>query len=258
MKIYLDYIFIENFSITIITLYQMKKLLDVNTNLKRIIMSSLISSIYVVLMIFLKINFMNYLISKIILIQFIVYIAFNPKDIKLLIVETIKFLIINILNIGMICFLSNFINIKVNNIVQKLSIYFFIFFVGNYMIKYFCKLLKNKQNTQIYNVQMKILGRVIQYIAFLDTGNTTFCYTYNLPVIFAKLPKNIKDEDLSKLNNINIIVQTINGKQEKKGYLIEELFIKEINEVKKVIVIFVEDSIFDNSKYNMILNKKII
>lgn len=258
MKIYLDCIFIENFLITIIVLYQMKKILSVNSNCKRIIIASLISSIYMVVMIFLKISLMNYLICKIILVQIIVYIGFSSKTIKMLIVNSVKFLVINIFNVGIIYFLSNFINIKVNNGVQKIGIYLLTFVIVNYTVKYFSKLLKNKENMEVYNIEMKMLGKTIHYKGFIDTGNTAFCYMYNLPVIFASWPKNIKCKELNKLKDVNIMVETLNGKQEKKGYLIEELFIKEKNEIKKSIVIFVEEKYFDSSKYNMILNKKII
>ena len=81
---------------------------------------------------------------------------------------------------------------------------------------------------------------------------------YNLSVIFASMPKEIKYKELNKLKSVNIIIETINGKQEKTGYLIEELFIKEINEIKKCIVIFVDEKYFSSSRYNMILNKKIL
>ena len=258
MKIYLDYIFIENLLITIITLYQMKNILDVNTSVKRIIIASLISATYIVIMIFLKINFMNYLVCKIILVQIIIYIAFNSKSIKMLIVNSIKFLIINIFNIGTMYFLSNFINVTVNNIIQKIGIYILTFIIVNYIVKYLSNLVKNKQNMEIYDVKMKLFEKTINYKGFLDTGNTVFCYIYNLPVIFASIPKEIKYKELNKLKSLNIIIETINGKQEKIGYLIEELFIKEINEIKKCIVIFVDEKYFSSSRYNMILNKKIL
>lgn len=255
MKIYLDYIFIENFLITILTLLEARKILGINCKTKRIIFSAMVSALYITVMILLKLNFMNYLLCKVILIQIIVFIAFKPESIKEVITITIKFFLINVFNIGVIYVICNFVGFEVQNTVQKIFVYLLAFGIGSYLIFYFMKILKNKTNTEIYDVEVEILGNKIKYKGFLDTGNTAFCYTYNLPIIFAQYTNNV-EEKLKSLTSIDICIKTLNGRREQKGYLIDNVNIKEKNITKRAIVVFVEEDEISNRRYNMILNNK--
>lgn len=255
MKIYLDYIFIENFLITILTLLEAKKILRINCKTKRIIFASIVSALYVTIMILLKLNFMNYLLCKVILVQIIIFIAFKPQSIKEIITYSIKFFLINVFNIGIIYVVFNFLGFEIKNTAHKLFVYLLAFVIGSYTILYFIKVLKNRTNTEIYDVEIEILGEKIKYKGFLDTGNTAFCYTYNLPVIFAEYVNNL-EKKLNSLTKIDICINTLNGRTEKKGYLIDNVSIKEKNITKKVIVVFVRKEEISSTKYNMILNNK--
>ena len=75
MTIYLEYVFIENLIMDYFILKETNEIAKLHVNNKRIILASLFSSIYVVLMLVFKLEVLNYAISKILLAMCTVYIG---------------------------------------------------------------------------------------------------------------------------------------------------------------------------------------
>ena len=260
MKIYIDYIFIENFFITLLCLYETKNFIQKNTKGKRIFMGAIISSAYVVLMLVLKVKILNFWTIKLLLSFVVIYIVFLPKKIKEELKITIIYWIVCFLNLGTIYGLENFFNIDKIAIKNKLLIYVVSFSLTFIMVKGIGLLVEGKKRAEQdeYTVRLTINGRIIYFNAFLDTGNNSFCYLKNLPVVFAEKPNNISIEELIKLDKVTIKVQTINGKSIETGYVFKELEIYDSNlkQLRDAIIVFVDNSKFIGGSYNMILNKR--
>ena len=79
MKIYLELFLVLNFILDFILLYGTKKLLKRKTSVKRILLSSIIGSISVLLL-FVELTAIKLLITKIILSIFLILISFGVKN----------------------------------------------------------------------------------------------------------------------------------------------------------------------------------
>ena len=82
MIVYADVIFIENILMNYIILYVCSKGLKIKIKNVRLIISSLIGSIYVIAILFFKKAILQGIFFKILLSLMMIMIAFNPKNIK--------------------------------------------------------------------------------------------------------------------------------------------------------------------------------
>ena len=118
MIIYADVIFIENILMNYIILYTCAKGLKIKIRNIRLIISSLIGSIYVIAILFSKIDILQGVFCKILLSLIMIIIAFNPKEEKKGIIYFIMFYVISFVFGGTSFALMYFINPKniiVNN-----------------------------------------------------------------------------------------------------------------------------------------------
>ena len=113
-----------------------------------------------------------------------------------------------------------------------------------------------KNNDLIYDVKIELNEKVYKYKAFLDTGNSVFSYTNNLPVIFAEV---LDDEILTELENkeyFHIRTVTLSNETSKKAYIFNKVEVTKNNKTwfVKTAVVFEKAKLSRDNSYNMLLN----
>ena len=231
------------------------------TKLSNLVLASLISSIYVVVMIVFKISELNWFLSKLFLAVIICYISFKPKDIPQQLKQIILFFLISIINVGTIVVIKNLTNIQIVSGVRKIILYIVMYGISTFITKTLWKIYERNINLEelIYNVEFAINKKVYKYKGFLDTGNTVYSFTENVPIIFAEIKEGQK-QDLLK-HNKKTLVQTItlSANSEKTAYIVEEIKISKGNQnyVVKAGIVFENINLSKTQDYNMILNYKL-
>lgn len=259
INIQIDLIFIQNIIINYILITQTEILIATKTSIVKKLSASFIGASYVVIMLIYKIKSLDYLIAKIMLVFIIIYIAFMPKKTKRLIKQTYIFLIISTINVGTINILKQVVNLHSNEIYIEIIIYTLSFLISKQIAIRTWRLYKHrlKSNNLIYNVKIKLYKSTLSYKAFLDTGNTVTSKGKN--IIFARESKEFKKEK-QKLKKIKILVKTISSSKGYTAYIPKKVMI-EVNQdyrkIQSIGVVFLEDAMFTNQEYNMILNNNI-
>ena len=82
ITIYLDIIFLENVIMNSIILYAAAIILKIKTKFIRIFISSIIGSIYAIILYITNLKIYTSIISKILLSIIMVYVAYNPQNVK--------------------------------------------------------------------------------------------------------------------------------------------------------------------------------
>ena len=214
MTIYIDIVLIENLIMNYIILFATSIIAKVKPKHMRLIIASLIGAIYAVLayMNILKIYFN--IILKIVLSIIIIYIAFNPKNIKILMKQLLLFYLTSFVFGGTAFFLIYVV--KPQNIIMRNGV-----FVGTYPLKIAMlgavvgfavivltfKILKNRLSKKnlLCNINIKLNKKEIKTTALIDTGNLLKDPISNTPVIIAEhtlLYDAIPKEILNNLENI--------------------------------------------------------
>ena len=204
MTIYLDIIFIENILMNYIILFATLVILKAKNKWQqiRLLVSGVIGSVYAII-VYLDI------LAKAILSIVMVYVAFNPQNIKQLFKQLLIFYLISFIFGG--CTFALIYFIKPENVQMRNGV-----FVGMYPIKVAIiggvigfiitqiafKINKNKLNTKntIFDIQIYYEDKTINIKALLDSGNMLKDPVSEIPVIIIEkeimykiIPKNILD-----------------------------------------------------------------
>lgn len=259
LNVYIDLIFIQNIVINYILLTQTEILLTKKTSKTKKILASTVGAIYVVIMIIFKLSILNYIIAKFFLVIIIVYISFIPKDIKMFFKQIYLFLIISIINVGTVNILKQILNIKSKEIYLEIIIYILSFIISKKIALKTWTLYKHrlKSNNLIYDVKIKLNISTLNYTAFLDTGNTVTSRRKN--VVFVRDDIALEKEK-NKLKSFDVIVKTISADKTYKAYIPKKISIKANKEyinIQNVGIVFLDNRMFVNKEYNMILNNNI-
>lgn len=222
MTIYLDIILCENLLMNYIILFATYVIIKpkIKHPQIRIILSSLIGSIYAVIVYLNILSIYSNLFAKIILSIVMVYIAFNPKNAKILLKQMIIFYLVSFIFGGCTFALIYFINPE--NVKMKNGV-----FVGMYPLKVGLvagviaftitqiafKINKNKLNNKntFFNIQLYYKNRSIIVKALLDSGNMLKDPISQTPVII------VEKESLYKIipaRVLNYIENVIGGGDE--------------------------------------------
>lgn len=256
MIIYLDYLFIENVIFDFIILKEVSKLAKIKSNNKRIFLATIVSSIYVVIMLLFKLKELNYFISKILLAFVTVYIAFKPEKPAFYIKLILLFFTVSIVNIGALIVLKSLLGISELSGISKIVIYVFVYLIGELIVGRLWKLYSSEvtKDNLNYTVILKVDGKNYEYEGFLDTGNTV--YSHGMPVIFAevfdeRIETNLKDKEYFEVKTV-----TLGSISSKKAYVFDDIQIIGKNErwCVKAGVVFETSKIAKYNNYNMILN----
>ena len=218
MSIYLDIIFLENILMNYIILFA--TLVIVKSKAKhlqlRLIISSVIGSIYAIIVYLNIFKIYSNIIAKIILSIVMVYAAFGATNIKKLLKDLLVFYLVSFIFGG--CTISLIYFLKPENVKMKNGV-----FVGTYPIKVALiagviafvitqvafKINKNKLgDVTLLNVELFLGEKSIMVKAFLDSGNLLKDPISNYPVIV------VEQKELEKLipkETLNYISKTTGG-----------------------------------------------
>lgn len=283
MTIYVDVVLIENLLMNYIILFATGVILKIKIKHIRLILASLVGAIYTIIAYVSALKIYSNIFLKFVLSLIIIYIAFNPKDVKRLFKFTLIFYLTSFVFGGAAFALIYIVKpqeiLKNNGLVlnsNSLKVIFISAIFAFVIITIGFKVVKNKISAKdMYcHIRIKLNQKEIETKAMIDTGNFLKEPITNTPVIvvehtllydcmpkeilnhlenilggdFSEIPENIKEEYMSKLK---VIPFSSLGKQ--NGMLIgikpEYLkIIKEEQEIKKENVIL--------GIYNKSLTKK--
>ncbi len=251
MKIYVDLILILNFTLDLILLMSVKILLRRNTTLFRLILSSFIGSL-TILLLFINLNtfLFKFIISIIMLL-----IAFSFKNIKYFIKNFIFFYLTSIILGGFLYFLNiefSYSNIGLIFINKGLSINFiFLILISPIIIIIYIKQVKELKNN--YNNYYKLTiyfidNKVKNYIGYLDTGNILKDPYTNKPIILINYFKN-------NYKKILVPYKTVNKSDLLECFKVDKIFIN--NKYIKNVLIGLSKNKIEIDGVDCILNQNI-
>ena len=215
MTIYIDIVLIENLIMNYIILFTTAVVLKIKVNHISLILASLLGAGYSIIAYMGIIKVYSSIILKIILSVLIIYIAFNPQNIKKMCKDLLLFYLVSFV-FGGAAFALIYI-IKPQNILMKNGL-----FLGTYTLKTvmlgavvaFCiiigafAIIKNKisKKDMFCEIEILINQKKIKTKAMIDTGNMLKEPITNVPVIvvehillYSCMPKEI-------LNNLKEIM----------------------------------------------------
>lgn len=237
MTIYIDIIIVENLIMNYIILYATGLISKCKIYYLRIFFASAIGATYVVIQYISKLNIYSNSLIKLILSIIIVFIAFNPQNIKKMFKQLILFYLATFTFGGVATYLIYVL--KPQNVIMKNGMY-----VGTYVLKVIFigailgtvilivafKISKNKitKKDVICKVKIKLNGKEIVLNTMVDTGNMLKEPITGNPVVvvekvvlydlipkeilnniesilggdFEKIPENIKNEYIPRLKII--------------------------------------------------------
>ncbi len=256
MDIYLEYIFLENVIMDFVIIKETLEIAKIRLRNKRIILASIISSLYVVIMLYFKVREMNFVISKIFLMLVTMYIATDVKSVKSYLKGIMLFFMVSAINLGIYICISNIFNISANRGLEKALVYIATYYLGNKSLFKLWQMYKVELNKRElnYTVELNIGGELYIFNGFLDTGNTV--YSHGMPVIFAEVIDEKMLEGLGKLECFDVKTVTLGNVCTKKAYILEGIKISSKKQywVVKAGVVFETRQLSKLNNYNMILN----
>lgn len=180
MTIYIDVIIVENLIMNYIILYATGTISKVKISYLRIFCSSLIGAIYAITEYTFKLNIYSNIIIKTILSVIIIYVAFNPQNIKKMCKQLIIFYVTTFTFGGIATYLIYVL--KPQNIIIKNGMYVGIYvlkvifigaIIGTIILFIAFKQVKSKitKKDMICKIKIKINGKEKTLDAMVDTGN---------------------------------------------------------------------------------------
>lgn len=180
MTIYLDVVLLENLCMNYIILFATGYIMKIKMKHWRVVLSSLLGSIYAVISYLEILPIYSNLFMKILLSIGMVYLAFSPKGVKSLTKQLVLFYLTSFVFGG--CAFAMLYFIKPQNILMKNGVY-----VGTYPLKigllgglvgfiltYIAfKIVKTKlgKKDMLYHITIRINAKQVKVKAMLDTGN---------------------------------------------------------------------------------------
>lgn len=215
ITLYLDVIFLENLIMNSIILYATAIILKIKPKTIRVILSSAIGSIYAIITYVTEIQIYTSVILKAILAVIMVYVAFNPQNVKRMWKQIAIFYLTSFVFGGVTLYLIYYI--KPQEVLMKDGV-----FVGEYILKVIMlgaivafitikislKIIKTKINPKdMYcKIKIKLNDKIIETKAMIDTGNLAKEPITNTPVIIVESTLLETILPLQILNNLENIL----------------------------------------------------
>lgn len=242
MIIYLDIIFFENMILDLIILIITGKIRKIKMNKIRIIIASLLGSIYAVLKIIKGIDFG--VIEKVLIAVIMNIIAFYPQNVLNMLKTLAIFITVTFIIGGLNLALVESLGIKNINITILSGI------MGSFLIRKIMKYNKEKLTSKdfIVNLEIKINNKIIKLKAFVDSGNQLKDpFTKESVVIIQKDKLDYEKIINGGENRIRIIPYKSVGSDKSIMLGIKPDYIK-INNIKKenVVLAFCDNKISKN------------
>jgi len=215
ITIYIDIIFLENLIMNSIILYATAIILKIKPKIIRVMASSTIGSIYAIITYVTEIPIYTSVISKAVLAIIMVYVVFNPQNLKKMWKQVAIFYLTSFVFGGVTLYLIYYI--KPQEVFVKNGV-----FVGDYILKVIMlgaivafitikislKIIKTKISPKdMYcKIKIKLLDKFIEAKAMIDTGNLAKEPITSTPVVIVE--STLLEEVLPKqiLNNLEKIL----------------------------------------------------
>ena len=255
MKIYLDYIFLENLIVNLLISISMYKFNKEKLKKINIILGSIFISIYTTIIYALNDTFFSSLYIKLIAVIIYTYITFKPSTFIAILKHTIYYFLFSFLYVGIIISVSILFKINLTNTMIKILIYLISGIILNIFTKYLWKMWKTNIKNNDLSYKLNINGQEI--FGFVDTGNNVKDITTGLNVLFVDMEykeklKNILDERRKR----EIYTNTVNANSHEDGYIIKDVEVykenKRIGKIKRIVICFVNLNI-SNKKYSALI-----
>lgn len=292
MTIYIDIVLIENLLMNYIIIFATALILKIKVNHIRIIIASTLGAIYTILAYISEFKIYSNIILKLILSLIIIYISFNPKNLKKLLKYTTIFYLTSFVFGGAAFALIYVVKPQewfgTWQITNSLKIIFASAIIAFFIIIIGFKIVKNKISPKdMYcEIEININNKKVITKAMIDTGNLLKEPITNTPVIVVEhtllydaIPKEILNNieeilggDFSKISNeikeiyiakLKVIPFSSLGKQNGMllGIKAKEVKIKyEEEEIKKdnVIIGIYNKSLTKRGEYRALLGIELI
>lgn len=214
MTIYLDIVIIENLIMNYIILYATSIIAKKKVKQIRIFISSIIGTIYVIMLYVTELPIYSNIMSKLLLSIIMIYIMFRPGELKTLINNLLLFYLTSFVFGGASTALIYLI--KPEEILTKdgmflgtytLKTVFLGGIVGLFLIAVTIKIIRSKitKKDMFYNIEIYLEDKVVKTKAMIDTGNLLKEPITNIPVIIVEhslLYNTIEKEILNNLEQI--------------------------------------------------------
>ena len=238
MKIYLDYIFLENFVINLITYFVTIKIINVKINRIKQVLISILNSIISCLCLIFKLN--NYLILFAITVFEIIIMSQN-KRIKCILKNITLYYLTYFILIGLIIVLTILFNINLSFFAFKISLYLICGMIDNLFINNLWKMWKIMINENNLTYYIRINNNIIPI--FVDTGNTVKDIFTNLDVMFISSKyKELMLSGYSNLKKKKVLVTSVNNINWVDGFIFKNVEIYKNNikvaTIEKIIISF--------------------
>lgn len=260
MKIYLDYIVIENFLINLSVLYQTSIFTKTKFKKNRLILVSIFLSLISLLIEF---EVGNNIFISILAINISTYLLFIPKNFMKFVKLQMYYYLIYVIYIGVIVSISVFFKVNLNSFTIRILLYIVTIVITYIINKYMWKIWINKikYGNLTYKIVINSLNK-ISFKVFVDTGNNIKDPYSNLDVIilntkmYTSKSKSLFLDD-EKKDLVSLDISTANGKSKIKGYIFKDISIKkggvEKLRLKKAIIVFMDEKI-NNDQYDGIIS----
>lgn len=267
MIVWVDMLILENFIVNFFLLTITAQTLNVKLNIKRGILSALISALYTLTLFVKPLSFMLNAPLKIVIAFFIVLIAFGRKNILLFIKITLVFTMYTFVLAGIIVFLeyknssSPVRGLMINRFSSKtlILVMMIIYLVVSRVVSYILDKLRLKTFT--YTIEISTDKCTMKLKALLDTGNELKEPVSNLPVIIVE--KNcLKNFDYDNYDKLYIPYKVVDGSAnvlqafKPKGIKVY----KSNNEcqLRNAVVAICENKLSPFGEYNALLSRDMI
>lgn len=260
MKLYLDLLFLLNFSFDSLLLFSTSYILKRNVSIKRILFGGLIGGISVFILFF-KINSFELFILKLIISILMCLASFSYKNFKYTLKNLIFLYITSIFLGGALYLLNIKFSYKQKGIIfyhNPFSINWIILIIITPIILYiYIKQLKSLKTdyTNYYKVDIVLKnGEKIKSVGFLDTGNKLIDPYLKRPIII--VDEN-KIKNLTIDNYLFVPISTISSKSFIKCVPIKELYINN-KKIRKKALLGISKKKIKMDGIECILNSKIL
>lgn len=295
MTIYIDIVLIENLLMNYIILFATGVILKIHIKHVRLILASFVGAIYTIIAYISGLKIYSNFFLKLILSVIIIYIAFNPNQLKKLLKYTLIFYLTSFV-FGGVAFALIYI-VKPQEILENnglvlnsnsLKVIFISAIIAFIVVIIGFKIVKNKISAKdMYcDLKIKINDKNIETKAMIDTGNFLKEPITNTPVIvvehtllydcipeeilnhmesilggdFSEIPDQVKEEYVSRLK---VIPFSSLGKQNGMllGIKAEKVIVKSGEEEKKtenVIIGIYNKSLTKRGEYRALLGIELI
>lgn len=215
MTLYIDLILLENIIMNYIIILATGMICKVNIKQIRLLLSSLLGAIYAVFIYAVNIEMYTNHITKILVSICMIYIAFNSKNLKIMLKQLLIFYLTSFCFGGAAYYLLHNVNpnmlksingVLVGTYPIKIAILGGI--LGFFVINIAFKIIKNRitKKDMIYDIEIYYKEEKANLKVILDTGNLLKDPITNTPVLIVECEKLKKIIPMPTLENINNII----------------------------------------------------